>query len=514
MNTHITRTMKNHTATLLLALLTCTANAQDAIVSGYDWEANPKLHPAAHTTTDPMVYVEYHTITDWENTETDITEFYLTHQIRAINTEGAIEDNNKIYIPLGGVEKVYMRKARVITPGGKVVELDEEAFKIAEDEEDHSRYLYFAFEGLEVGSEIEYIVTIQHSPSLRGDGELMRMSAPIRQRVAEVINPGHLVVLSKSYNGAPDMVRDSTREDVQHMTATMLDVPGLPDEPSAATGAHTARIIFKLDKNTANGVRDISSYVTATKYYWANLYASFEPKHIKELKKTIKDMDLSFARDEEDRIRMIENYLKTHFQVVESGADELRDPAFILKNNACSKLGMLMLFCNVFTDLGIDHQVAVTCDRQRLTFDRNFEAFNFLDENFIYLPGLKKYLAPTEPQLRLGYIPAAYTDQDALFIRTVDVGGTKSGVGKVGHIDPLPWDATRHDMFVNVDLAKESGKAVINFKNELTGFYADIVQCYYKHMDEEQQTETMDGMIGFLTQDSESKTITVSNDDE
>lgn len=497
---------------LLPLLFPITAFTQDRAVSEHDWESAPKLHPEAHTT-DPMVLALHHTVTDWEVENDALVEYYLMHQIRAINTEGAVEDNNKVYVSLSGVESVVTRKARVITPTGKVVELDDEAFKEAEDEDDHERYLYFAFEGLEPGSEIEYIVVLKQGSSMRGDSELMRLGSPVKKRVFELVTPGHLVVGTKSYNGAPEMVLDSTREDVRHLRAEALNVEAMPDEPSAAVGAHTPRIIFKLDRNTGTGARDFSSYVTATKFYWAAVYAAWDAKQTKELKKVIKDMDLSFARDEEDKIRMVENYLKTRYQVLDIGAPQLNDPAFMLENKACNHLGILSLFCNVLNELGVDHQIAITCDRQRLAFDREFEAFNFLDENFIYLPGMKKYIAPAENSLRLGFIPSEYTDQDALFIRTVDVGGVKSGIGKVGHIDPVAWDATRHDMYVNVDLAKENGLATIGFKNEMTGYYADVVQCFYKLMDAEQQTELMDGMIGFVTQDSEEKTVTVSNDD-
>lgn len=499
---------------LLLPLSAFTAlslSAQDKLLRDYDWAVTPTLHSAEKVADAPTTIIRSVTMVDWEDEGDALNEYYLTHQIRHISAESAVEDNNKIYIPLNDVTGIVSKKARVIDPQGKVVTLTEEDFKMAEDEEENQRYLYFAFSGVQVGSEIEYLVVVKKEPTLRGDREMLQYSSPVVRRELHLITPAHLVLGTKGYNGAPEAVFDSSRTDVRHLTVTAANLKGLKKEHSAYYAPNAMQTAYKLDMNLARQTRDFSSYVNATKMYHNVLYPTVDSKLQKELRKMIKEFDLEAATDEEDKVRRMEDHLKTRYNIVSYGAMELRDPATIIKNKAMNNVGAMIMTTLLLSEMGIEHQVVVTSDRQSYRFDKDFESYLSLQREFIYFPSMKKYMAPTEVELRVGYIPAEYMDNQGLFIRTVDVGGTRTGIGKVGYIEPLSDDKCIHDIHAQVDLASEPGKAVIHLENSLSGYYAQFLQPFYSMLDAENKEKLLDSMVGFLTEDSESKQVDVQD---
>ena len=80
------------------------------------------------------------------------TQYRLIHEKKYINSDDAIERNNKIYIPIGNGENFLTTKARVILKNGKVITLDKKDIKEEVDEEKGIKYNYFAINGLEKGA--------------------------------------------------------------------------------------------------------------------------------------------------------------------------------------------------------------------------------------------------------------------------------------------------------------------------------------------------------------------------
>lgn len=308
------------------------------------------------------------------------------------------------------------------------------------------------------------------------------------------------------------MTFDTTVTDARHHHLLVKDIKGVKSEHSASFGANAMQVAFKLDANLARQTRDLSSYVNATKMYHGVIYPEVDSKLKKELAKLLKDIDLGSAVNEEERVRRIEDHLKTKFNIVNTGSGELREPFAILKNKTMNNVGTMILFAALFNEAGIEHQIVVTSDRQNYRFDRAFESYLSLQREFFYFPSFKQYMAPTELGLRVGYIPAEYMDNDGLFIRTLDVGGVRTGIGKVGFIEPLSADKTINDIKAHVDLASDPGKAVITMENRLSGYYAQFVQPFYGMLDEENKKKLLDGMLGYLTDESESSNVKVEDD--
>ena len=68
-------------------------------------------------------------------------------------------------MPFSSEAELQINKARVITPEGKIINLDKSKILTAEDEETGSTYKYYALEGITKGSFIEYMYVVKRSPS-------------------------------------------------------------------------------------------------------------------------------------------------------------------------------------------------------------------------------------------------------------------------------------------------------------------------------------------------------------
>ena len=73
------------------------------------------------------------------------------HKITRVNSDDAIEQHNKIFIPMAGVQELVELKARSITPRGQVVELDQRNIKEVKDSDGDRGFRIFAVEGVEKG---------------------------------------------------------------------------------------------------------------------------------------------------------------------------------------------------------------------------------------------------------------------------------------------------------------------------------------------------------------------------
>lgn len=498
----------------LLAAATLTAatfaHAQHAPVADYDIGPVPTVPDTVRTMKEAEVVLRYTAMYDRMEEGNEVNEYHLMHVTTFLRDNTAIEANNKVYLSLNQVQRVVSIKARTIMPDGSVIDLKDEDFKQAQDEEKKESFLYFAFEGLVPGAVTDYVCVTKRSPDLRGDRCMLQFTAPVLQERFDLIGPARLVMATKCLNGAPVLKADSTDDDLQHLYCELRNVPGVEDEPSSAPTAHRMQVIFQLDRVPDANIKDYSGYVNATKIYHSVVYPTIEPKTKKSLAALLKSAGVAFARDEEDKVRTLEQYVKSNFAISPSG-EHTRELDHILKTHTCDQTGMCILFCALLNEMGEEHQLVVTSDRTSLPMDPKFESFIYLQDVVLYLPTLKKYLAPTEFTMRLGWIPSEDMDNNGLFIRNYDLGGTMTGVGKLGHIDALPDSVNGHDIYTKVQLSADAASATVDMENRLTGYFANGIQPYYGLMNEERRTEVLNDLVGFITDNSTTHEVSVEN---
>ena len=146
--------------------------------------------------------------------------------------------------------------------------------------------------------------------------------------------------------------------------------------------------------------------------------------------------------------------------------------------------------------MDIDHQVVYTTNRSDMRFDKDFEAYNFLQESLIYFPELKMYLSPVKLESRLGYPPGYLTDNYGLFIKQVTLGDFTSATGSIRYIEPVNYDKTNYDLVMNVNFDNEDpGLTYLKMKRSMDGYYSIYIQPFFDFMNDEQKEEITDQII-------------------
>ena len=87
----------------------------------YDWEETPN-YKIEKTSKEDMIAVKEKTVTEFYFDKKDLVEYYLEHKVLWLNSDDAIEENNKIYLPFSSEAKLQVNKARVITSEGKLID--------------------------------------------------------------------------------------------------------------------------------------------------------------------------------------------------------------------------------------------------------------------------------------------------------------------------------------------------------------------------------------------------------
>jgi predicted HAD superfamily hydrolase len=115
-------------------------------------------------------------------------------------TRKGIEMYNKIKVSYDADYPVTMVKARSISPAGKVIELKSTDFKDIKNEEGGMQKI-FALEGVEKGSEVEYII-FQQQRFMPFGAEYMQDVMPTVESVFELVSPKNFIFEVKGYNQA------------------------------------------------------------------------------------------------------------------------------------------------------------------------------------------------------------------------------------------------------------------------------------------------------------------------
>ena len=141
----------------------------ELVYTNYSWDKNPS-YSIEEGNTEPIISIKDKTITEFYFQESEgLVEYFLEHKILWLNSDDDIESYNKIYLPYSSTSELMVNKARVITKSGDVIELDNSKILTAQDEETGRNYKFFAFEGVQKGSFIEYYYVEKRYPKYSGN---------------------------------------------------------------------------------------------------------------------------------------------------------------------------------------------------------------------------------------------------------------------------------------------------------------------------------------------------------
>src|ERR1035437_3274634 len=463
---------------LFLFAIPTLMNAKNHEYERFQWDSKPVIHKldTSYNKESAIIIEDFFRDEYIYNVKGEVQYYKTIHKIVRVNDDKAIERFNKVYISMSDVDSVIDIKARSITKDGKVTEVDKSNFKVMEKNKNNGTYKIFAIDGLEKGSEVEYYYILEKEPVYFGR-EFMQNDLPIMHSRIEIISPETILFKSKSYNNFPAL-QDTLINSKHILYAELSNIKDLHEEEYASYTSNLMRVESKLDKNTEKDNKELLTWQDAAQSIYKRVYLSYISPNKKIDNIIHKELHFDKA-NEMTKIKMIENYIKTNYVLKEESGEGLSNIDNIIKNKYASIAGMVKLFGAFFTQANIKHELVLTTDRKGLSFDKDFESWNYLENYLFYFPAEDKFISPTDFTYRYPLIPFLWTENEGLFIKKVSLGDYTLGYGEVKHIPSLDADVNFNNHDINIKFNDDLSEAIMHVKRSLGGLEGMQIQPYY-----------------------------------
>lgn len=447
------------------------------------------------------VFIE-HTLDNKQNLHRYFTRKKRVH----LNENVAIEQFNRIFLPIESSEQLVSLKAVAISKNGQLKEVGKENIK--EIEEDGVPYKILAIEGLEQGGELEYYFCIKQDTRFYGS-EKIQGSTFIRDYQLTIVSPENLVWEGRLYNFNKQFT-DSLAGDKRLLKLQLKNIEESYEEKYSAGEANDIRAEYKIAYNKARGSERLFTWAYAGQRIFDIIHDGQKNAEA-DIAKLANQLNLSSMKEEE-AISTIENYIKANI-VIRENVDRVG-----IKNVLSRKYGLkeevIQLYAFLFEHLQIPYQMVLCSDRFEKKFDKDFDTWNFLNDYLIYFNNSRKYLSPQNVLLRYGMYPNNYSGSDALFIKGVTLGGNKTGIALTKKIEELPADKNDDDTFFEISLTENLSQVKGVYKRELSGYAAsDIRPIYFLSNDEDRKMLMSEYLKAYTFKDADIKNVKIENAD-
>jgi hypothetical protein len=477
---------------ILILFITSNSLAQTApFYEGYNWETNPSYN--IEESDKDMVAIKDKIVTEFYFEDQNLTEYYLEHKILWLNSDDRIEEYNKIYLAFSNKTSLKVSKARVIKKTGEIIELDESKILSAENEETGRKYNYFALEGLQKGSIVEYYYVIKRRPTYQGARVDIQNDYNKKAVEFDLYAPSNLLFTFKSFNLNSTVTKDETSTEKMHWQLAIKDVVGIDKEEQSPYRAALGYVMYKLHQNTANNII-ITSYNEVAQNLFAFYYPEYNEEETKLINKFAKNIKLNNDdENEEKKARIIDLYIKENIYISDNDSENLKKLTNVLDTKTANETGIVKLYVALFKKFNITHEMVLTSNRTKLKFDREFEATNFLQEFLFYFPASKKYLSPSKFGTRFGFPPPYYMDNYGLFVTGYNINGKRKAFSEVKYIEGIPASSSTDEMVINVYFNKEDfSQNTITLERKLNGYYAMNIQPFMNLIPANRKNEVID----------------------
>lgn len=497
--------MRRTILTLLVAIYATSAYAgPDDDFVHYDWDSVVTLAPLSdeELAANAVILLDNRMMEYTPSDEEGDFYMYITrHKRIRVNNDNGVDDFNKVFVPIRENDEVITLKARSIAKDGTVKVLNEESIKNLENYEDYGSFALFAIEGVEKGGEIEYLYTIKRSAEIFGR-ETYQTNVKIKEANFTLITSEQLKFGTYGYNGFPDgeFVKDGER---YTLNIKVKDMPALYGEEYSATDAAKQRIAYKLTGREGESGRLYTWNDAATRYL-ASIYGS-ETQF--DAEKFLKALKVQKLKTDEEKILAIEKYLKNNIAIKDESGPGLSDPAAILARNYGNETGLSRIYAMCFFELGIPHQLVITCNRNDSRFVSEFEDYYNLDEYLFYFPESQKYLSPANFPLRLGPAPSYLAGNNGLFV-TIPYG-----FGQVREIKPMKYTDNTIKLDAEILFDKNMEYVTVKKRQSWTGHTAFIYRQNFEYADDENKELFIRELLASGLDDAVIKSKNSANDD-
>lgn len=471
--------------TLLLTLIclytTNAVMAQDYSLNtaNYSWDEEPaKFTPDSADKAFPSVLVSLRRIVDYrfnENTKY-LEQYYLIHNLRYLNDNKSVEENNKLYLAQDESQKLLNIKARVIKDGKVINTFDQRDF--IQVTEDGQKYNMLAVKGLEPGTLLETIFALKVNDfNLYGD-EYMQMSVPVKRAEFYLFSPSHLEFKCKSYNNF-NGVKDSVVDNRRVYYSTTNNLPAFDkEEKYSLQNANKHRVEYVFHQNLDN--RKVNAkWPELGRTFFDRMNNNYE-KNEKDLEKLLNASKFKSAVTEEEKIYAIENYLKTTVSVdTDLEVDEEKFSETI-KRKVASPFRFNQMMAQAYRKAGINVEFVLTCKKNYKRFDAEMDSWSYLRNVLFYFPGIKKFIDPQETFRRVGSINPDFLGQQGLFVRFVSIGETVSATAGIKLIPANKVEDNKDVERYTFTFSSDLSKGTIHYKRDMYNYAEQNIKtlCY------------------------------------
>lgn len=492
--------------------ITLTAGAQNYELNlrEYTWDAPATFKPDTSESKYPMVTVFLKKVIQYEFNQQlkQLEQYSITHYLRYLNDNKAVEDYNKLYVEQRQDEALINLKTRVIDNGRIVSEASQKDF--IEVEEDKRKYNMIAVKGLAKGMLIETIVVMRLDGDLYGV-EYYQMSTPVKHAEFTLITPRVLEFKCKTYNGfgngnvSDSVVNDETR----FYFASANNIPALDnDEEYALINANKMRIEYVYHQN-ADTKKQYIKWPEIGRTFFDRINYNYD-KNTKDLDKILSKINLKQYSTEEEKIFAIENFLKTNI-AIESNIEDGETFGDMMKKKFATPYRMNQITAQLYRRADIPYETVLTCKKSYKRLDPGMDSWSFLNDVIYYFPSCKKFIDPQEPLKRLGYIDTDFLGQNGLFIKAISIGDAVSASASV---KPIPandvkqaGDIERYTLSFDSDM----DKMTINYHREMNGYAEQGIKAVYFVTPDDKKKEVLEGFVKGLAQDAKVENLVVEN---
>lgn len=462
-----------------------------------EWNSKPVIQPldSKYSKESAVILTDKRRI-EYIDGKEDLMAYKTLHKRIHINDDKGIESYNKIYLPVSNNEDIVEIMARTILPDGKVIVLDKKNIK--DLQEDDQLYKIFAMEGLEKGCEVEYYYTYKTNVSWFGR-EILQSGYPVLQSQVEVVAPARLIFETKSYNNT-NASTDTVLGTKRFVTLHQENTPGAMDEKYATYTANLKRVEYRLSYNTSKSrsERLFTWNELAKRAY--SIYATYSEKELKKVDGLIKTNKWNSIDNEADIIIAVEHFLKmnisTRDDINEDAAENLE---MIIKNKISNERGIIRLYGAIFKQLNVNHEFVLCGSREDYSVDKSFENWANCDNELIYFPKLKKYIAPTLIQMRYPLIYPSWIGTNGIYCKGTTIGNFTTAIADIRPVLGEDFSQSSNNIEAKVHLNATLDTLVVNSRQLYRGYSSVYYRASFNFNSEDKQKELLKELAKFGT---------------
>lgn len=490
-----------------LVLIAVSAKAQlYPFYKHHEWEKDPVqatkvLDKELYYYTKYLLCVEY----IYDGYEGTYYKYETEHYKVKLSSDAAIEEFNKVYIPMEDVLRIKKLEARVIKTDD-VVKLKPKVEEFYSEDEDE-RYYYFPVSQLELGDELEIIYTVQKYPEFDGDQFFFQSDIPIYNFDFYFVAPNDAYFQFKAHNGLTEPVLVDTILQKHQWTIHMDSIEAYEPEYFSEYNNTAMKLDASLRGFDNPSDKSYSPYAEFNALLNMVYNVKFTGKDAKAIHKLNEELGIDKIRSKRSQVRKIENFIKTEM-VVSSNVGE-QTLADIVKTRRSNSIGSILLFMGMCNDADIEFQYGFISDRYDTKLEDDIESMYFLQSYFLFFPEIKEYVAPLDFTSRMGYLSNDWIPNNGYFLKMKQLPEPTTD----WEIRPIPSttkEKNRDSLIIRIDVSEDMTEKDITVERHLTGYRAGKYQIYYYLYSDNKKKEKHEELLNFFNDNSKFKMTEIS----